>query len=68
MLDELREVKYFQEITDFKSVIMYRNKMFEESSKSRGVCRTQGNIDDGAFLWIYLTVYDFCNKSSIIDV
>ena len=50
MLDELREVKYFQEITDFKSVIMYRNKMFEESSKSRGVCRTQGNIDDGAFL------------------
>ena len=23
---------------------------------------------DGAFLWIHLTAYYFCNKSSIIDV
>ena len=42
--------------------------MFEESSKSRGVFRTQASIYGGAFLWIYLTAYYFCNKSSVIDV
>ena len=40
---------------------------FEESSKSRGVFRTQASIYNGAFLWIYLTAYFFRNKSSIID-
>ena len=42
--------------------------MFKESSKSRGVFRTQASIYDGAFLWINLTDYYFCNKSCIIDV
>ena len=42
--------------------------MFKESSRSRGVFRTQASIYDGAFLWINLTDYYFCNKSSIIDV
>ena len=47
MFDELREVKYFKEIADFKSLI----KTFEELSKSRGVFRTQVSIYDGAFFW-----------------
>ena len=68
MFDELKEVKYFKEITDSKGLIMWRNKTFKESSKSWGVFRTQASIYDGAFLWIYLTVYYFCNKSFIIDV
>ena len=42
--------------------------MFKESSKSRGVCRTQANIYDAAFLRIYLTDYFFFNKSLIIEV
>ena len=41
--------------------------MFKESSKSSGVFRTQPSIHDGDFLWIYLTAYYFCNRSSIID-
>ena len=40
MLDELKEVKYFEEITDFKS---FKKKTFEESSKSIGVFRTQAS-------------------------
>ena len=40
MFDKLKEVKYSKEITDFKSLLMQRNKLFEESSKSRGACRT----------------------------
>ena len=40
----------------------------KESSKRRGVFRTQVSIYGGAFLWIYLMVYYFCNKSFIIDV
>ena len=47
MFDELKKVKYFKEITDFKSQEI---KRFEESSKSIGVFRTQANIYDGAFL------------------
>ena len=42
--------------------------MFKESSKSRGVFRTQASIYDGVFLRIYLGTYYFCNKSSITDV
>ena len=48
---------------------MYYVKCFKEikrlKSKSRGVFRTQKSIYDGAFLWIYLTVYYFHNKISI---
>ena len=73
MFDELKEVKYFIEITDFKITVLWweilsRNKTFEGSSKSRDVFRTQASIYDGDFLWIYLTAYYFCNKRSIIDV
>ena len=39
ILDKLKELKYFKEITDFKY-----------PSKSRGVFRTQASIYDGAFL------------------
>ena len=42
--------------------------MFEESSKSRGIFRTQASIYDEAFSWMYLTAYFFHNESSIIDV
>ena len=45
MFDELKEVKYFNEIADFKSLI----KTFEELSKNTGVFRTQVSIFDGAF-------------------
>ena len=41
--------------------------MFKESSKNRGVFKTQASIYDGAFCeytyWIYI-----CNKNFIIDV
>ena len=52
MLDELKEVKYFKELTDFKNLrckILQRNKTFKESSKSRNVFRTQASIYNGAF-------------------
>ena len=45
---ELKEAKYFKEITDFNN--LYRNKTFKESSKSRGAFSTQTNICDGVFL------------------
>ena len=64
MFDELKEVKYFNEIADFKSLI----KTFEELSKNTGVFRTQVSIFDGAFFWKHLMAYYFRNKSSIIDV
>ena len=56
MLDEPKEVKYrnrcyrnnrFQESYNVKHL---RNRTFKESSKSRGVFRTQASIYDGAFL------------------
>ena len=50
MFDELKEVKYFQKITDFKNLMMQRNKTFKGSSKSRDVFRTQRSICDVAFL------------------
>ena len=72
MFDELKEVKYFKETNRFQEPynVKYSEeiKLLKESSKSRGVFRTQASIYDGAFLWIYLTAYYFRNKSSIIDV
>ena len=51
MFEKLWEVKYFQEVADFKSLIMSNNlkKTFEESSKSRDIFRTQASIYDGVF-------------------
>ena len=48
-------------VTYFKSLILHSksNEMFEESSKSRGVFKTQASIYDGAFLWVYLPAYYF---------
>ena len=42
MFDELKEVKYFKEIRDFKrgKIRNTLNKTFEESSKSRDVFRS----------------------------
>ena len=34
----------------------------------RGMFRTQASIYDGAFLWIYPTAYNFCNKTPFTDV
>ena len=72
MFNELKEVKYFKEITDFKRVlkctIIKKTKTFEKASKSRSVFKNHGSIYGGAFLWIDLTAYYFCNKSFIIDV
>ena len=52
MFDELKEKKYFKQITDLKSLItsnFLKKNNFEESSKSRGLFRTQASIYDGAF-------------------
>ena len=54
---ESYNVKYFKLIKRLKSL-----------QKSRGVFRTQVNIYDTAFLWIYLTAYYFLNKSPITHV
>ena len=35
---------------ELKEEVLERNKTFKESSKSRGVLRTQASIYDGAFL------------------
>ena len=66
MFNELKQVKYFKEITNFKG--LKKNKTFEKASKSRSVFKNQVSIYGGAFLWIDLTAYYFHNKSSIIDV
>ena len=42
--------------------------MFEKSSKSKGVFRTQASIYNAVFLWIYLTAYYFHDISSTLDV
>ena len=58
MFDKLKEVKHFNEIANFKTynVKFFKEiKRLKESSKSRGVVRTQASTYDGAFLWIYLT-------------
>ena len=67
MFDELWKVKYFQEITGLKSFIskiLLRYKMFEKSSKSRGVFRNQASLYNVAFSLIYLTAYFFTIKDS----
>ena len=45
--DELKEVKHFKEITDFKNLITQNTEL-----KS-----LQSLQNDGAFLWLYLTAY-----------
>ena len=52
MFDELKEVKYFKEITDSRILckIYSRNNTFKESSKSRALFVTQASIYDGAFM------------------
>ena len=49
MFDELKEVKYFKEITDFK--ISYNVQYFKEIKRLKSL---QASIYDAAFLWIYL--------------
>ena len=52
IFDELKEVKYFQEITistSYNVKYFKERKTFEESSKSRDMFRTQVSIYDGAF-------------------
>ena len=66
MFDELKKVKHFNEITNLRNLIVQnslKNKTFKESSKCRGVFRTQASICDGAFLWIYLTAQYFYHKA-----
>ena len=57
-----RNVMYTHEAHDFwglhknmNCAFPLKSRTFEESSKSRGVFRTQASMYDGAFLWIYLT-------------
>ena len=59
MFDEMKEVKYFKEVTDFYRVlqckILLKNKIFKkkkkkESSKSRGTFGTKESICNGVFL------------------
>ena len=49
MFDELKEVKYFKEIIDFKSLLIKNTLKEYNVCKSRGVSRTQASIYDGAF-------------------
>ena len=66
MSDELKEVKYFKKVTDVRSLIMQNT--LKSLMSWRVVFRTQASIYHGAFLWLYLKAYYFCNKSSITDV
>ena len=54
MSDELKEVKYFKEITDFYYVKYFIEIKRSESSKSRDVFKTQMRMYDWTFLRIYL--------------
>ena len=56
MFDELKEVKYLKEIKHLKNL------------QKAGVYLEPKRASMMEPLWIYLTVYYFCNKSSIIDV
>ena len=42
--------QYFRMPMYKRPYIFQRNKIFKESSKSRGIFRTQANIYDGAFI------------------
>ena len=75
MFDELKEVKYFKKIITLNIFQeSYNEKFFKEIKhlksfqKTEELFRTQASNYDGAFLWIYLTVYYFLNISSIIDL
>ena len=64
MFDELKEVKYFEEITYFKS---FKNKTLEEtSSKSRGVLKPKRAPVMELSIHIFNGLL-FRNKISIID-
>ena len=72
MLDEFNEVKYFKEVAYFKGL---KRKNFKEIKRLKSLQvkkqRRIQNLSENlrcSFLWIYLTVYCFCNKSSITDV
>ena len=56
MFDESKEVKYLKEIKHLKNL------------QKAGVYLEPKRASMMEPLWIYLTVYYFCNKSSIIDV
>ena len=51
MFDKLREVNYFKEITNSKSLVMWNilKRIKRLKSKNRDVFRTQESIYDGAF-------------------
>ena len=66
MFDELKEVKYFNEITNFKTLEI---KCLESLQvKTEAYLEPKASIYDGTFLWIYSTAYYSCNKGLIIDV
>ena len=67
MFDELKEVKYFKEITDLKNL---KCKNFKEIKrlKSLQVKAEAYRASTMEVLVIYLTAYYFRNKSSIIDI
>ena len=58
MFDELKEVKYFTEITDFKSL---KRKTFEESSKSIGLFHRKKLTD--VIIW---EMHGFLHKFSTV--
>ena len=64
IFDELKEVEYFKEITDFKSQEIKRLKSLQ---KSEAYLKPKRTSTKEAFV-NYLTAYCFRNKSSIRDV
>ena len=72
IFDELKEVKYFKEITDFKSVLM-KSTLIKEIKRLNYLQKAEAYLAPKRasicnFFWIHLKVYYFRNKSSIIDV
>ena len=65
MFDELKEVKYFKEITDFKSQEIERLRSLQKSEEYLEQKRTSTKEP---FVNLLKTAYCFRNKSSIIDV
>ena len=52
MFNELKEVKYLKEISDFKGLKMYNSlkKQEKKAAKRRSVFKNQASIYGGAFL------------------
>ena len=71
MFDELKEVKLFKKNHRFQECynVKYLKeiKRLKSLQKAEDAFRTQTCIYNGAFLWKYLTAYNFCYKNSIID-